>query len=174
MFDVMLNLDEPASDEGPKSFFERQHLGFLRVREEGREHMMQKLRQVEASDYQILEESVNRYLPLDTPLDIAFYLTIDNFNQGMFRETSVFLSILMMDSETFSIRSLAHEVHHVGVLYWFKRNERWRQWMSKELSPQRLGVELLIYLVGEGLANHLLSPRAISIRETEQRTRKEA
>lgn len=78
--------------------------------------MMQKLRQVEASDYQSLEEAVNRYLPHDTPLDIDIYLTIDNFNQGMFREASVFLSVLMMDPETFSIRGLAHEVHHGGVL----------------------------------------------------------
>lgn len=163
MFELMLNLDEPAPDEGPRSYFERQRLGFLKVREEGREHMMQKLRQVEASDYQSLEEAVNRYLPPETPLDI--YFTIDNFNQGMFREASVFLSVLMMDPETFSIRGLAHEVHHGGVLSWFKRDERWRQWMSKELSPQRLGAELLIYLVGEGLANHLLSPRAISIIE---------
>ena len=128
--------------------------------------MMEKLTRVETSDYQSLEEAVNRYLPPDTPLDIEIYLTIDNFNQGMFRETSVFLSILMMDPETFSMRGLAHEVHHVGVLYWFKRSEKWRQWMSREQSPQCLGAELLIYIVGEGLANHLLSPRAISIVES--------
>lgn len=165
MFDLMLNLDEPVHEKGPRGFFERQRLGFLRVREEGRERMLQKLRQVEASDYKSLEETINKYLPPDTPLDIDIYLTIDNFNQGMCRETSVFLSILMIDLETFSIRGLAHEVHHVGVLYWFKKREKWRQWISKDQSPKRLGAELLIYLVGEGLANHLLSPRAISIIE---------
>lgn len=56
MFDLMLNLDKPVHDEGPLSFFEKQRLGFLRVREEGRDRIMQRLERVEELDYNSLEK----------------------------------------------------------------------------------------------------------------------
>jgi len=171
-FDLMLNLDAPLSDKGSSSFFEIQRHGFLSAREEGRECMMQKLSRAEAMDYEGMEETVDRYLPPNTPLDLDIYLTIDGFNGGMFRERSVFLSILGVDPEALSIRGLAHEAHHAGVLYWFKRNERWRRWMS-EGGPRLLGAELLIYLVAEGLANHLITPRAVSLVERPRSEREE-
>ena len=165
MFELMLNLDSPLPDVGPSSFFEKQHSGFLEAREMGQERMMQKLSRVEAIDYKGLEEIVDKYLPAETPLNLDIYFSIDKFNQGMLRETSVFLSVLTIDPETYSVRGLAHEVHHIGVLYWFKKNLKWQQWVSEENSPKRFGAELLCYIIGEGLANHLITPRAVSIIE---------
>jgi len=56
MFDLMLNLDKHAHNEGPPSFFEKHRLGFLREREEEQDRMMQRLERVEELDYNSLEK----------------------------------------------------------------------------------------------------------------------
>lgn len=165
LFEMMLELDNPPREEGALGLLEILRRGFLEAREEGYEKMMERLDLGKTIPKDDIEELVNRYLPDDTPLDIDIYLTIDNFNQGMIRETSVFTSILRMDPGKINVRGLAHEIHHAGVMYWFKKNEKWNRWISEGPGPRRIGAELLIYLVGEGIANRLITPSSVSFIE---------
>lgn len=171
LFEMMLDLDKPPKEEGPLGFIEKQRQGFLEARQEGYNEMMERLDRSKSIPKDDIEELVNRYLPEETSLDIDIYLTIDNFNQGMLRETSVFTSILRMDPGKINVRGLAHEIHHAGVLYWFKRNEKWSRWASEGSGPWRVGAELLIYLIGEGIANRLITPGSVSMIKNPQNER---
>lgn len=163
LHELMTDLDRPVEGEDPRGFFEKQRQGFLQARKQGYDNMMRRLEVAKSIPKTELEDLVNNYLPEETPLEIDVFLTIDNFNQGMFRDISIFVSILRFEPGKFKVRGMAHEIHHAGVLYWFKRNEKWVKWISEKESPQRMGAELLIYLIGEGIANHLISPTAVSI-----------
>lgn len=163
LHEMMMDLDRPVEGEDPREFFEKQRRGFLQARKQGYDNMIRRLEVTKSIPKTELEDLVNRYLPEETPLEIDVFLTIDNFNQGMFKDTSIFMSILRFEPGKFKVRGMAHEIHHVGVLHWFKRNEKWVKWISEEEGPHRMGAELLIYLIGEGIANHLISPTAVSI-----------
>lgn len=163
LHEMMMDLDRTVEGEDPRGFFEKQRLGFLQAKKQGYDNMMRRLEVAKSIPKTELEDLVNRYLPEETPLEIDVFLTIDNFNQGMFRGNSIFVSILRFEPGKFKVRGMAHEIHHVGVLYWFKRNEKWVKWISDEEGPRRIGAELLIYLIGEGIANRLISPTAVSV-----------
>lgn len=165
LYQTLLDLDGQPSFPENETFLRKVRDGFLQAARDGFEMMRKRLQATTSTDSKNLEEKVNRYLPEGTPLSVAVVFTIDGFNTGMMRENTIFFSVLRVDPETYNPLSLAHEVHHVGVYYWFMKNAKWRKWYSMKGAPERATAELLAYIVAEGSANHLMSPTAVALRE---------
>ena len=170
--ETLLDLDDQPVYPTNETLLRKIREGFTQAAGEGFEAMQRKLQTTASIDSGRLEERVNRYLPPDTPLDVDVVFTVDNFNTGMMRENTVFYSVLRIDPDGFDPLRLAHEVHHVGVYHWVKKNQRWRKWYSMKGRPERAVAELLAYVVAEGIANRFVSPSAVSLWEGgDERTR---
>lgn len=163
LYETLLDLDDRVSSPENECLLGKLRKGFLEAEEAGFDIMKKKLRSTKSADPERLEKKVNMYLPEDTPLKVDVIFTIDSFNTGMMREDTVYYSVLHIDPEHYDPLRLAHEVHHIGVYHWFRRDEKWRKWYLKENTPERIASKLLIYIVSEGAANSLMSPTAVAV-----------
>ncbi len=106
-------------------------------------------------------KKVMRYLPEGTIFEPTFIVTIDGFNGGMFREDTVYLSLVYFDRSHMGEDLFAHEFHHMGVDQWLEKDPIIQKYRDAEDECKKYFVELFTYLVGEGLANAYCSPQAI-------------
>lgn len=165
IYRTLLDLETEQSFPENETFNRKIRDGFLLAAELGSEEMLRKLVTVTSGQSKTLQERVNRYLPEGTPLSVSVVFTIDGYNTGMMRENLVYYSILRVDPVTYDPLKLAHEVHHVGVYQWFNQDPKWSKWFGMEGTPEKVAAELLRYVVSEGIANHLMSPKAVSLIE---------
>jgi len=158
-------LQAPAvvPDAEPAAFWQAFSDGFLQAMDpEGNTRCRHALAALLAADFGAAERAALAYLPLDTPLDVEVYLTVDGANRGMFRGRRAFLSLLKVSPEEVPVvlSRFGHEFHHIGAAYWFERNPQLAQ--ARERGPgARVAVEIIEYLVAEGLANGFLSPQVL-------------
>ncbi len=147
----------------PAAFWRAFSDGFLQAMEpETNARCRRALAALMAADFGVAERAALRYLPPGTPLDVEVYLTVDGANRGMFRDRRAFLSVLKVAPEEIPavLGRFGHEFHHIGATYWFRRNPRLAR--MREGGPgKRMAVEIIEYLVAEGLANGFLSPQVL-------------
>lgn len=122
-------------------------------------HIRYVIKEIENYDWNSTLQKALQYLPERTEIDPDFIITIDGFNGGMFRYGTVFLSVVYFDPSDVKKDAFAHELHHMGADYWWKKDPR----IEKDLEDEekKYLVRLMTYLVEEGLANSYCSPEAI-------------
>lgn len=103
-----------------------------------------------------------KYLPEDTSLDPVMVVTVDGYNGGMFKQDTVFLSLVYFDLSVVSLESFSHEFHHMGAEYWWTKDAVIQGLRSSEDPRKKYMVDLFTYMVKEGLANAFCSPQAIT------------
>jgi hypothetical protein len=162
IYSTLLELDKKQVYREFPIFAEKIREGFNYALEIGSPLLLKKLNTIIFDDSTQLEKLVNRYLPDNTPLSVKLILTIDGFNTGMVRENTIFYSINRVNPETYDSIKLAHELHHIGVNYWFNNDPKWVKWFEVDDSPQKIVAEILRYVVSEGIANLMMSPNAVS------------
>ena len=158
IYSTLLELDKKQVYPEFPIFAEKIREGLNCALESGSQLMMKKLNTLISDDSTQLEKLVHKYLPDNTPLSVKLIATIDGFNTGMVRGNVVFYSINSVNPKTFDSIKLAHELHHIGVNYWFNRNTKWVKWFEMDDSPQKIVAGLLRYVVSEGIANRLCLP----------------
>lgn len=126
--------------------------------------MRDTLQTIKSYDWNAIVQKTLEYLPEHTKLEPKMIVTIDGFNAGMFRYETVFLSLVYFDPSPTRMSMLAHEFHHMGVDVWWQKDPLIRQFRDKPKQEDRTAyfVQLFTYLVGEGMANALCSPQAIT------------
>lgn len=159
---TLLDLETEPSFQEDNVFMRKIRDGFILAADLGSEVMLGKLDIVISGQSKTLEERVNRYLPDGTPLSVSVVFTIDGFNTGMIRDNIAYYSILRVNPDTYDPLKLAHEVHHIGVNYWFNRDLKWSKWFKMGGTPEKVSANLIRYVVSEGLANQLMSPNPVS------------
>jgi|GEM_PF-1329239 len=150
----------------PTAFWEGFAAGFARARDpEVNAECRRALAAVERVDFAAGERTALRYLPPETPLEVEIYLTVDGCNGGMFRGSRAFLSVLLVSPDEVSamVKGFAHEFHHIGAAHWFAQNPLLQR--ARERDAGKLAVEILEYLVSEGLANAFCSPSVLRLHE---------
>ena len=115
-------------------------------------------------DANAMIEHTARFLPDGTPLDTSVHFTIDGFNGGFQFQDGIALSILHFNSKDVILRTIAHELHHLGFGYWAQRNSI-RQAVLAEQSGRQVALRHIQNLLLEGMANFYCSPMVID-RET--------
>ena len=103
-----------------------------------------------------------KYLPEDTRLDPVMVVTVDGYNGGMFKQDTIFLSLIYFDLSVVSLESFSHEFHHMGAEYWWTKDAVIQGLRSSEDPRKKYIVDLFTYTVKEGLANAFCSPQAIT------------
>ncbi len=94
-----------------------------------------------------------RHLPAGAVLDTTVFILLDGMSGGFVYQGQVAFDLLQMrDAESFQ-RTLAHELHHIGV------EHLWRDRIDGAGLPpaQHLALEFVGLLLGEGSATYLIS-----------------
>jgi len=159
----LLRAPAAVPDAEPAAFWQAFSEGFLQAMEpETNARCRRVLAALLSADFGIAERAALTYLPPGTPLDVEVHLTVDGANRGMFRGQRAFLSVLKVSSEEIPtiLNRFGHEFHHIGAVYWFEKNPQLAQ--AREREPGgAMAVEIIKYLVAEGLANGFLSPQVL-------------
>lgn len=121
--------------------------------------MKDTIKEIEDIDWESVVQRALKYLPKNTELEPNFVVTVDGFNGGMFKNGTVFLSIVYFNKSQFRDDIFVHEFHHMGAEYWFEKNPKIQRY-EKERDNHFL-TSMMKYLVSEGLANAFCSPEAI-------------
>lgn len=154
-----------ALPEKPRSdlnlWEEKIHFGLKKALGEP-DRMRTAIREIKNYDWESAQEDALEYLPDDTYLDPVMIVTIDGFNGGMFRNGTVYLSLVYFDASAISPDTFSHELHHMGAEYWWSKDPLIEGLRSSVDPRKKHMVNLLTYLVGEGLANAFCSPQAIT------------
>jgi len=132
------------------------------------EQMRSSLEAIKNYDWDSTVQKALDYLPDETELEPVMVVTVDGFNGGMFRHETVYLSLVYFDTSLISEDSFAHELHHMGAEYWWKKDTLIQRFQDKEDKQKYYFVQLFTYLVGEGIANAFCSPQAITEIEGEE------
>lgn len=117
-----------------------------------------------AIDASAVIERTARFLPEGTPLDAFACFTVDGFNGGFQFQGGMGLSILMFDRVETVLRTISHELHHLGFGYWAARDPD-RQAALAEKNGRQVALKHVQNLLMEGMANYYCSPMHID-RET--------
>jgi hypothetical protein len=125
------------------------------------EEMMQSLNRLSEYDWIQTASKALQFLPHETILDINVIMTIDGFNGGMYHGNNIFLSLTNLDSSIMEPQYFTHEVHHIGMKYWWERNKVVEKHKHKKESVEAWLLRLFHYMVSEGLANAFCSPRML-------------
>ncbi len=136
------------------------------------EEMRSSVEKIKNFGWESTTQKALKYLPEDTELEPVMIVTIDGFNGGMFRHDTVYLSLVYFDPLNISEDTFAHELHHMGTDYWWKKDPRIQRPESKEDKQEYYLTQLFTYLVGEGMANAFCSPEAITRLEGAERHNK--
>lgn len=166
--EILIGLSEETSYENKveeqkiEDLWEKKIDYGLRKAIEDTEKMLSSLETIKNFDWESTVQKALEYLPDDTELDPELVVTIDGFNGGMFRYDTAFLSLVYFDTSLISEGTFAHELHHMGADYWWKKDPRIQQFQNTEDKQKYYLVNLFTYLVGEGIANAFCSPQAIT------------
>jgi len=148
--------DEPRS---AMQFWEKKIDYGFRKAVDNIDMMKETINEIKNIDWNSVVQRALQYLPENTELDPDFIVTVDGFNGGMFKNGTVFLSIIYFNKTQFQEDIFAHEFHHMGVNYWFENNAIIQEYEKKKDSHYLTSI--IKYLVSEGLANAFCSPGAI-------------
>ncbi len=121
--------------------------------------MKETINEIKNIDWNSVVQRALKYLPENTELDPDFIVTVDGFNGGMFKNGTVFLSIVYFNKSQFQDDIFAHEFHHMGADYWFNKNSFIQKYENER--DTHFLTSMMKYLVSEGLANAFCSPGAI-------------
>jgi len=131
--------------------------------------LREKLRRIGEIDFGEAERLALSCLPPETPMESTVYLTIDSFNPGMVFEGNISFSILVLNLGTPDLCALplAHELHHLGFLYWVRRNPKLSRLLFGESDKhEKIVAQLIANLLSEGLANYLCTPMLLHVLPT--------
>jgi len=131
--------------------------------------LREKLRRIEEIDFGKAERLALSCLPQETPMESTIYLTIDSFNPGMVFEGNISFSILVLNLGTPDLCALilAHELHHLGFLYWVRRNPKLSRLLFGESDKhEKIVAQLMADLLSEGSATYLCTPMLLHVLPT--------
>ena len=161
----LLSIDEESHSD--MDFWEKKIDYGFRKAADNIDKMRETIKEINNIDWGSVVQKSLKYLPENTELDPDFIVTVDGFNGGMFKNGTVFLSIIYFDRSQFKDNIFAHEFHHMGAEYWFKKNSIIQRYEEKH--DNHFLTNIMKYLVSEGLANAYCSPGAITKTNTKDK-----
>lgn len=154
----LLSIDkEPCSE---MHFWEKKIDYGFRKAADNIDQMRETIEEIKNIDWESVVQRALKYLPENTELEPDFIVTVDGFNGGMFKNGTVFLSIVYFNKSQFRDDIFAHEFHHMGAGYWFEKKSIIQRYEKKH--DNHFLTSIMKYLVSEGLANAFCSPEAIT------------
>ena len=131
---------------------------------DGRRHLAElSARLAQARSLRIAEAASQALalLPTGTPLQATVYVLLSGDRQGLANRraevTLDLLSIPATSAELLTIPSVAHELHHIGLDWWQKRDARLTR-VQVSGGPRAVAARALRMLLGEGTANAFFTP----------------
>lgn len=123
--------------------------------------MQKKIENIKEYDFTKLQKRLLETLPKDTSLNMTIHIVLDGFNAGsIIDEENMLIDAIFWPSDKakeFQIEGIIlHEYHHLGLMYWLKKNKR-RNEILKNKSGQELAVRLVENIIGEGAATYFFN-----------------